>query len=95
MDRRLMCLQKRIGFRHFGKGVSRFRQHTCRETRDLERVFLGVIQGHTRLTPKKMAAFRAFMDFVYLAQYPSHDDETLSYMRRALRTCGHEMFVVG
>jgi hypothetical protein len=31
-----------------------------------------------------VAACRSLLDFTYLAQYPSHDDETLDYMKSAL-----------
>ena len=84
MDRRLSCLQKRVGFRHFPMGVTGFKQHTGRESCDLERTFLAVISGHSAVTPGRMQAFRAFLDFVYLAQYESHDEDTLKYLRTAI-----------
>ena len=84
-DKRLSVLQKRVGFRHFKQGVRRFKQKTGRESRDLERTFLTIIAGHENVTPRKMKAFRAYLDFIYLGQYESHDEETLGYIEAATR----------
>ena len=84
-DRRLSVLQPRIGFRHFRDGFTRFRQHTGKETKDLERVFLAVIAGHPNVTAGITKAMRAFLDFIYLAQYESHSTATLRYLRDALK----------
>ncbi|KAG2139882.1 hypothetical protein BD769DRAFT_1340459, partial [Suillus cothurnatus] len=31
-----------------------------------------------------VTCFRALLDFIYLTQYPSHDDHTLQYLEDAL-----------
>lgn len=85
LDRRLSVLQPRVGFRHFPDGFTRFRQHTGKETKDLERVFLGVIAGHASITKGIMEAMRGLLDFIYLAQYDSHSSETLLYLDEALQ----------
>ena len=85
-DKRLAAIQHRIGFRHFPDGITKFKQHTGRETRDLERIFLGVIAGHPQITTSAMRAFRSFLDFVYLGQYPRHTSRTLRAMDNALTT---------
>lgn len=85
LDRRLSVLQPRIGFRHFQNGFTRFRQHTGKETKDLERVFLGVIAGHKNVTGGILKAMRGFLDFIYLAQYESHSTVTLDYLQEALQ----------
>lgn len=77
LDARLMRIQTRVGYREFPKGVTRFKQHTGKETRDLERVFLGIIAGHPAINNPRMSAFRAHVDFIYTAQYQSHDEDTL------------------
>ena len=84
IDKRMSVLQKRIGFRHFRNGFTRFKQHTGREQRDIERVFIGVIAGHKSINPRIMTALRALLDFIYLAQYESHSSDTLRYLRDAL-----------
>ncbi|TDL22476.1 hypothetical protein BD410DRAFT_723064 [Rickenella mellea] len=83
-DKRLSVLQPRTGFRHFLEGISQFSQHSGREQRDLQRVFIAVIAGHPSITAPIMRAFRAVLDFIYIAQYESHSAETLGYLERAL-----------
>lgn len=84
IDKRISVLQKRIGFRHFNNGFTRFRQHTGREHRDIQRAFTAIIAGHKSITPRIMKAFRSMMDFIYIAQYESHSRQTLEYLRDAL-----------
>ena len=85
LDRRISVLQPRVGFRHFRNGFTRFRQHTGKETKDIERVFLGIIAGHKNVSSGILKVMRAFLDFVYLAQYESHSTGTLGYLQDALR----------
>ncbi len=84
-DRRLSVLQPCVGFWHFQNGFTQFKQHTGREQRDLERVFLAVIAGHPNVNQKIMFAMRGYLDFIYLGQYPSHSSGTLQYLEQALR----------
>lgn len=84
IDRRLQVLQPMVGYRHFTNGITRFHQHTCRETRDLMRYFIGIICGHQNITGDMMKMFRAFVDYVYIGQYESHSPETLGYLKNAL-----------
>ena len=86
LDRRVSVLQPRVGFRHFRNGFTRFKQHTGKETKDLERVFLGVIAGHKNVSDGILKAIRAVLDFIYLAQYNSHSTTTLEYLQNALQT---------
>ena len=84
-DRQLSVLQPLVGRRHFAEGFTRFKQHTGKETKDLERVFLPVIAGHESITEGIMVAMRALLDFIYLARYGSHSTSTLRYLDKALR----------
>ena len=84
-DRRLSVLQPRIGFRHFRNGFTRFRQHTGKEAKDLERVFLPVIAGHENVTDGILTAMRSLMHFIFLGSYESHSDITLKYLEDALK----------
>ena len=85
MDKRLSVLQQVVGYRHFGRGVTRFKQHTGREQRDLMRYFVAIIAGHPKVSTRNLIAFRAFIDFVYIAQYKSHSAQTLQYLEDALK----------
>lgn len=83
-DRRLMCLQEMVGWKRFKKGISHLKQWTGPEDKELMRVFLGLIAGAPKVTPQTMQACRAFIDFVYLAQYDTHSTATLGYLQQAL-----------
>jgi len=85
LDKRLRALQPMVGMRHFKIGISHLSQWTGREDRELQRVLLAVIAGAPKMTAKVMRNLRAFHDFLYLSQYRSHNDVTLSYMKKALR----------
>ena len=84
-DRRLMCLQRRRGLRHFDSGITRFKQHSCREARDLFAVFLCIIAGHEKVNRGVMKAMQAFCQFVRIALYPSHSTVTLRYLDDAFK----------
>ena len=84
MDKRLSVLQPVVGYRHFTRGVTRFKQHTGREQRDLMRYFVAILNGHKLVTKANMNVFRAFIDFAFIAQYKSHTDSTLVYLADAL-----------
>ena len=84
LDHRLSVLQPRVGFRHFRNGFTRFRQHTGKEAKDLERVFLPIIAGHENVTDGILTAMRSLIHFIYLGSYESHSDITLGYLEKAL-----------
>ena len=50
--------------------------------KDMASILLGCLVG--RIPNDVMLTFRALLDFIYLAQYPTHDDTTLKYMTDAL-----------
>ncbi len=86
IDRRYMCLQKHVQYRHFSNGFTSFNQHTCREHRDLQASFIAVVADHGKMTPGVMKAFRALLDFIYLAQLETHTTQTIQQIREFLAT---------
>ena len=85
LDRRFSVLQPRIGFRHFRNGFTRYKQHTGKESKDIQRVYLAVIAGHANVTEGILKALRGLLDFIYLVQYESHSTATLQYLEDALQ----------
>lgn len=65
-----------------------FSQHTGRESRELQASFIPVISGHSSITPGIMRAFRAIMDFIYIAQFDVQSTITISHLQDAL-ACFH------
>jgi len=47
-------------------------------------ILLGCLVG--KVSGKALSTVRSLLDFLYLAQYKAHDDDTLAYMEEALRT---------
>lgn len=85
VDRRVSVLQKRVGFRTFDDGFTRYQQHTGREERDLQRSFVAVIAGHPKVSENIIKAFCGLLDYIYIAQYESQSTETLKLLREGLR----------
>lgn len=84
LDRRIKCLPPSLGVRRFEKGISILSQVSGSERKHI-RILLGCLLG-SDITDKGITACRGLMDFIYLSQYPSHDDDTLLEMEEALRT---------
>ena len=84
LDKRLRCLPAAFGIRHFKHGISSLAQVSGKERKEMARVLLACLIG--KIPKPAMLAFRSLLDFIYLAQYPTHDDATLQYLTDALNT---------
>ncbi|KAJ7155600.1 hypothetical protein C8R46DRAFT_1004815 [Mycena filopes] len=82
LDARIRCLPPAFGIRHFPKGVSVLSQISGSERKAMARILLGCLIG--RIPSKGIAACRAILDFIYLAQYSTHNEGTLACMKEAL-----------
>ena len=83
LDQRLRSLPPCYGVRHFYKGWSALGQIGGKERKHMARVLLGCMVG--KVPRGVILAYRSLLDFIYLAQYPTHDDTTLEYMHKALQ----------
>ncbi|KAI6010552.1 hypothetical protein EDC04DRAFT_2871165 [Pisolithus marmoratus] len=75
LDCQLQTLPQCSGIHHFKDGWSKLSQQ-------MVKVLLGCLVG--KVPNDVLTCYKALLDFVYLAQYPSHDDNTLEYMEAAL-----------
>ncbi|EPS94098.1 hypothetical protein FOMPIDRAFT_1134931 [Fomitopsis schrenkii] len=82
LDQRIRCLPPAYGTRHFKNGISALSQVSGSERKDMARILLGCLVG--RIPHDLMLTFRALLDFIYISQYPTHDDQTLKYLEDAL-----------
>ncbi|KAG1872583.1 hypothetical protein C8R48DRAFT_769988 [Suillus tomentosus] len=82
LDNRFIVQHKRVGTRHFAKGITQVKQMTGREYRDIQRTIVASIAGAT--SPQFVRAIRAIVEFIYLAQNPVHSPETLQSMEQAI-----------
>ncbi|PSS15390.1 hypothetical protein PHLCEN_2v3287 [Hermanssonia centrifuga] len=88
IDARCRRLPLNHNVRLFFKGITSLSRLTGREHSDICRILLGLIINMRlpdNLHPGMLVcAVRAMLDFVYLAQYPIHSDETLASLHNAL-----------
>ncbi|KAJ8579235.1 hypothetical protein M405DRAFT_754748, partial [Rhizopogon salebrosus TDB-379] len=84
LDARLRMLPPCFGVRHFQNGWSALSQVSGRERKDMARILLGCLVG--KVPRRVLLAFQSLLDFIYLAQYQSQDDQTLGYLQDALDT---------
>ncbi|KIK34957.1 hypothetical protein CY34DRAFT_110084, partial [Suillus luteus UH-Slu-Lm8-n1] len=82
LNARFITQHKRVGTRHFTKGITHVNQMTGREHRDIQRTIVASIAGAA--PPRFIRAIRALVEFIYLAQNPFHSAETLLSMTQAL-----------
>ena len=83
IDFRFSVLHNRTGYRHFGDGISKLKQVTGREQRDIQRYIVVVVAD--AVPPPFLIAIRALLDFRYLAQSPRIDDNVCKRITDALR----------
>ncbi|KAF8120405.1 hypothetical protein EV363DRAFT_1407675 [Boletus edulis] len=84
LDARFKAMTSYAGLRHFKKGISKRKQWTGGDQKELERVFVGVIAG--AVDHRVITAARALLDFISYSQYQSHTDDTLQKMEAALKS---------
>ncbi|KAG2741692.1 hypothetical protein P692DRAFT_20879866 [Suillus brevipes Sb2] len=82
LDARFIVQHKRVGTRHFTKGVTHVNQMTGREHRDIQRTIIASIAGAA--PPRFIRSIRALIEFIYLAQNPVHSPDSLKSMVQAL-----------
>lgn len=85
LERRFQMVTAFVGLKHFSH-FSEVKQWTGNEQKSILHQMVPVIAPLlTPIDPHAMLCVRAFMDFVMLAHYRSHDEETLGYMEHALK----------
>lgn len=82
LDLRIQALPPAFGLRQFKNGIFALSQISGPECKNLAKVLLGCLVGY--MPSKGIAAVTALLDFIYIAQYPTHDSITLSYLKDAL-----------
>ncbi|KAJ3834431.1 hypothetical protein F5878DRAFT_544828 [Lentinula raphanica] len=84
LDDRIRKLPPSPGVRHFAKGISNLAQVSGSERKHIARILLSCIIG--KVDTRGITACRSVLHFIQLAQYPSHDEDTLNYMQQELNT---------
>jgi hypothetical protein len=82
LDRRIRALPQMHGVRHFKNGISALSQISGTERKNMAKILLACVADG--IPARGVRAVNALLDFIYLAQYKTHDDITLGYMQDAL-----------
>ncbi|KAF8130477.1 hypothetical protein K438DRAFT_1788654 [Mycena galopus ATCC 62051] len=78
VDFRFSILRPHTGMRHFKEGISKAKQMTGREHRDIQRYLIPVIAGAAGISKKFLTAITALNDFFYHGQAPKIKEDTLN-----------------
>jgi hypothetical protein len=88
IDARCRRLPPNHNIRIFTKGITTLSRVSGLEHKNICRILLGLVVDlrlpEGRSPVRLIRAVRALLDFLYLAQYPSHSADTLSYLEDAL-----------
>ncbi|EPS96422.1 hypothetical protein FOMPIDRAFT_1130436 [Fomitopsis schrenkii] len=85
LDRRMRCLPPAYGVRHFRNGISTLSQISGSERKHMACALLVCLISKISKETVLVSSYRSLLDFIYLAQYPTHDETTLKYMEDALK----------
>ena len=83
IDFRFSILHPHTGYRQFHEGISKLKQVTGREHRDIQRYIIAIIAD--AVPPKFLIAIRALADFRYLAQAPEISDALCTKIEDAIQ----------
>ncbi|KAJ7050865.1 hypothetical protein C8F01DRAFT_1343437 [Mycena amicta] len=83
IDKRFQAMVDHPSLRHFRQGISLVSQWTGNEAKEMEKVFLGVLNGAA--DAQVMLAVRGVLDFIYYAHFETHTDASLAKLEAAWR----------
>ena len=82
LDSRIRALPPAYGLRRFKNGISALSQISGSERKNMAKILLGCLVGIMPAVGIK--ALTTLLDFIYIAQYETHDEITLGYLDDAL-----------
>ncbi|KAJ6490951.1 hypothetical protein C8R45DRAFT_1053149 [Mycena sanguinolenta] len=84
IDFRFSVLRPHTGMRHFKEGISKAKQTTGREHRDIQRYIVPVIAGAAGVSKKFLTTVASLNDFFYHGQAPAINEAVLGVMAECL-----------
>ncbi|KAF8879110.1 hypothetical protein CPB84DRAFT_1817458 [Gymnopilus junonius] len=82
LDEHICCLPHGLRLRQFKNGLSALSQISGPERKNMVKILLGCLIG--AIPTMGIAAITALLDFIYIAQYKTHNMETLGYLQGTL-----------
>ena len=93
IDFHFYILHPQTGYQQFPEGISKLKQVTGREHRDIQRYIISVIAD--AVSPNFLIAVRALADFRYLAQAPKISDTFCTKINEAIQEFyGHKNTII-
>ncbi|KAF7319649.1 hypothetical protein HMN09_00305400 [Mycena chlorophos] len=84
VDKRFQAMPSHPSLRHFREGISLISQWTGNEYKNMEKLFLGVLNG--AVSDRVLLAVRRVLDFIYYAHFETHTDASLQKLHEAWLT---------
>lgn len=88
LDARCRCLPPNHSIALFPKGITTLSRISGKEHKNICRILLGLVVNLSlpggQVTSRVIKATRALLDFLYLAQFPSHTTDTLHRLQESL-----------
>ncbi|KAJ7046412.1 hypothetical protein C8F04DRAFT_1206239 [Mycena alexandri] len=84
LDFRFSVLRPHTGMRHFHEGISKAKQTTGREHRDIQRYIVPVIAEAAGITKPFLTTIASLIDFFYHGQAPTINEDILDQMDASL-----------
>ncbi|EGO04235.1 hypothetical protein SERLA73DRAFT_148833 [Serpula lacrymans var. lacrymans S7.3] len=84
LDQCISSLPACYGVCHFKNGISALGQIGGKKRKDMACILLGCLIG--KIPRSAILAYQSLLDFIQIAQYPTHDNTTLGYLSDALDT---------
>jgi hypothetical protein len=88
VDERFASMTRAKDLRHFKRGVSKVKQWTGRETKEMMKTFLAVIVEHKKIPEDLVMLIRTMLDFAYLAHSARMTETELEELEDMLSTMG-------
>ena len=85
IDHRYQSLQHHVGMQTFPEELSGVKQWNSHKDHEMMQYLVAITAGARHMTNTAVTNLRAIMEFVYLAQLDSHNNETLESMETQLQ----------
>jgi hypothetical protein len=83
VDNHFRAMTRLTSLRHFKNGISSVSQQTGAEHKEMEKVFLGVVDSAVS-DARVVKAVRAALDFIFYSSLQSHSSVSLAALRQSL-----------
>lgn len=84
VDKCFRAMPGAVGLRHFANGISKIKQWTGRESKEMARQVLPIVAGQGDANPNFVGLIRSVLDFTFRAHQSRMSEEDIDRLERAL-----------